>query len=286
MTELDLLRALLLLAMTLAPLGTHRFLLPPTRWAAAGHALAVACVAVGLFASVPVLCGAWLVFCLASFGRFLQSRAAALRSPYELAGAVPFVFSIIAAVWLVGGSNGFHILGYGANFSYYAALHGNVVGWMMVGPLAVLARQDGPHRNLYLVAVVVSFGSFLLVAMGIDGHPAIKPIGVLGLSVALPVAQLAFVHRVWTTNKAAFALGCISLLGLVLTFVLAWQHELGLLSLPAVLGVRPMVSVHGLINGVVVAPCFLLAVALEAGDRAGGLAWRRGAAEAHNLAQL
>ncbi len=61
-----------------------------------------------------------------------------------------------------------------------------------------------------------------------------------------------------------FALGSASALGLLVTLILAWQHELGVLSLPGVLVIRPMVSVHGLINGLVVAPCFLLAVALEA----------------------
>lgn len=264
MTELDLLRALLLLSLALAPLGTHRLLLPPSRWATAAHAVAWLCAALGLFTSLSALCGAWLVYCVASFARFVRHRAARLRSPYELAGCVPFVFSLIASVWIVGGANELHILGYGARFSYYAALHGNVLGWMMVGPIAVLAGQDRPHRNLYLAAVVVSFASFLLVAIGINGHPAIKPMGVLGLSVVIPLAQLAFLRRAWTTHKAAFALGCASVLGLAITLALAWQHELGLLSLPAVLGTRPMVSVHGLINGIVVAPCFLLAVALEA----------------------
>lgn len=263
MTEQDLLHALLLLSLALAPLGTHRLLLPPSRWGTAAHLVAWLCAAIGLFSSLPILSAGWFLFCVASFARFVLHRAARLRSPYELAGCVPFVFSIIASVWLVGGANELHILGYGARFSGYAALHGNVLGWMMLGPIAILAKQDRPHRNLYLAAVIVSFGSFLLVAIGINGHPTIKPLGVVGLSVAIPLAQLAFLYRAWTTHRAAFALGCASVLGLAVTLALAWQHELGALSLPGVLGTRPMVSVHGLINGLVVAPCFLLAVALE-----------------------
>lgn len=264
MTELDLLRALLLLSLALAPLGTHRLLLAPSRWSTAAHASAWLCAAVGLFSSLPVLCGVWLLYCVASFAHFVRDRGARLRSPHELASCVPFVFSIIAALWIVGGANELHILGYGSTFSYYAALHGNVLGWMLVGPISVLARQDRPYRNVYLASALVSFGSFLLVAIGIDGHPAIKPVGVVGLSVAIPIAQLVFLGQAWTTNRAAFALGCASVLGLALTLILAWQHELGLLSLPETLGVRPMVSVHGLVNGLVVAPCFLMAVALEA----------------------
>lgn len=266
MTELLLLRALLLVGMALAPLGTHRLLLPARTWATGAHVLALGVTTLGLFTSMPVLCGGWLLYCLASLGLYLRHRAAALRSPYELAGVVPFAFSIIAAVWTVGGANELHILGYGADFSYYAALHSTVLGWMMVGSIAVLAGQDRPHRNIYLGSVLISFASFLLVAIGIDGHPSIKPLGVLGLSVAVPTAQLVFLHRAWTTHKAAFALGSVSLAGLAFTLVLAWQSELGALALPGALGIRPMVSLHGLLNGVVVAPCFLLAVVLDARD--------------------
>lgn len=264
MTELDLLRALLLLSLALAPLGTHRLLLPRVTWAAPAHAAAWVCAAVGLFSSLPALCGVWLLYCLASFGRFLSDRGARLRSGHELAGGVPFAFSVIASIWLVAGANDLRLLGYGAPFSYYAALHGNVLGWMLVGPLAVLAQRECPQRRIYLAAVFVSFVSFLLVAIGIDSYPPIKPVGVLGLTLAIPSAQLVFMGQAWRSSRAAFLLACLSVFGLALTLVLAWQHELGRLSLGDVLGVRPMVSVHGLVNGVVVAPCFLLAVAWEA----------------------
>jgi hypothetical protein len=263
MTELDLLRALLLISLALAPLGTHRLLLPPSTWAAPAHAAAWCCAAVGLFSSLPALCGVWLLYCVASLGHFLWDRGGRLRSAHELAGCVPFVFSIIASIWTVAGANDLRLLGYGATFSYYAALHGNVLGWMLLGPLAVLAQRDLPQRKVYLAAVLVSFGSFLLVAIGIDGQPALKPLGVLGISIVLPIAQLVFLGQSWTSCRAAFFLACASLLGLATTLVFAWQHELGLLSLTETLGVRPMVSVHGLVNGVVVAPSFLLAVALE-----------------------
>ncbi|MFT5357351.1 MAG: hypothetical protein ACI9KE_004585 [Polyangiales bacterium] len=259
MTELNLLRVLLLVGFVLAPLGTHRLLMPPSRLGTTAHAAAFVCAAIGLFA-IPLLCVGWLVFTAGSFARFL--RHANLRSPYGLASCVPFAFSNIAAVWLVGGANEVEILGYGETFSYYAALHGNVLGWMMVGAIAVLAAQDRPYRRLYLASVLVCFGSFLIIAIGIKSLPAIKPVGVLGLSVMIPIAQLAFLRSVWRTHKVPFALGCTSFLGLAFTMMLAWQNELGVVSLPGLLGVRTMVSVHGLINILVVAPCFLLAVVL------------------------
>jgi len=268
MTELDLLRALLLVSLALGPLGTHRlFLDGSSRLRTALHAGAFACAAAGLFGPAPWLCAVWLVFCAGTFAQFLWQRAASWRSPAVLAACVPFLFSNVAAVWLVGGSNDLGILGYGAGFSYYAALHGNVLGWILVGAIAALASRDGPHRRVHLGAVFVCFGSFSLIALGIDQLGALKPIGVVGLSLAIPASQLAFLRAAWPRDKAAFALGAVSFAGLLLTMLLAWRNELSMPPLPPVLRVRAMVSIHGVLNALVVAPSFLLAVALD-GHRA------------------
>ncbi len=273
MSELDLLRVLLLVSMALGPLGTHRFLFAgASRLRAAAYVGALACAAVGLCVPVPILCVAWLAFCAWSFALFLRERVhadrAALRTPRVLAACVPFLFSNIAAVWLVGGANDLHILGYGTTFSYYAALHGNVLGWISIGALAVLAYREGPHRGVYLVSVLVCVASFFSIAFGIDQLRALKPIGVVGLSIALPVSQLAFLRSVWARNPPAFALGCVSFAVLLLTMVLAWRNELSMPVSPAFAGIRGMVSVHGVLNALVVAPSFLLAVSLEVGSRA------------------
>lgn len=273
MSELDLLRILLLLSMALGPLGTHRhFLGGLPRLRVAAHLVALACAAAGLFLPAPILCVAWLVFCAASFGLFLRSRMATLRSPRVLAACIPFLFSNVAAVWLVSGSNDLHLLGYGIQFSFYAALHGNVLGWIVMGALAILVdnpsstasgvdRED-LQRTPYLPALFVCFVSFLLIALGIDQLRALKMIGVVGLSVALPLSQLVFLRSVWGRHRAAFALGAVSFAGLVLTMVLAWGNELAMRVLDDVLGIRAIVSVHGVLNAVVVAPSFLLAVSL------------------------
>lgn len=264
MSELSLLRVLLLLSMAVGPLGTHRFFFAePSRLRVAAHVGALACAALGLFVA-PILCVAWLLFCVGSFALFLRERVASRRWPELIAACIPFLFSIIAAVWLVGGANDLHILGYGAEFSYYAALHGNVLGWILIGALAVLADHGGPHRRVYLASVFVCFASFLLIALGIDQLRALKPIGVVGLSVAIPAAQLVFLRSVWSRDRRAFALGGVSLAGLVLTMVLAWRNELSMPVFSVVGNIRGMVSVHGALNAVVVAPCFLLAVALDA----------------------
>lgn len=268
MSELGLLRVLLLLAMAMGPLGTHRFFFAePSRLRVGAHVGALACAAISVFADLPILCVAWLLFCAASFALFLRERvsrdgAASLRSPEVLAACVPFLFSNIAAVWLVGGTNDLRILGYDTAFSYYAALHGNVLGWIVVGALAALAQRSGPQQGIHLVSVLVCLVSFLAIAFGIHQLRWLKPFGVLGLSLALAVAQLSFLRSVWSRNRSAFALGCIGFAGLVFTMALAWQNELSMPPALEIAGIRGMVSVHGTLNTLLVAPCFLAAVTL------------------------
>jgi len=250
--------------MVMGPFATRCLFAEASRLRAAAHLAAFVCAAAGLFAPWPALCVVWLVFCAANFVLFLRSRAASLCSPPVLAACVPFVFSNIAAVWLVGGANDLHLLGYDPFFSCYAALHGNVVGWIVIGTLAALADRDSPQRGIYVTSVLVCLVSFLLIAFGIDQLRALKPIGVLGLSIALPISQLAFLRGVWSRNRPAFLLGCVNFAGLVFTMILAWRNELSTPVFEVVAGIRGMVSVHGVLNTAVVAPCFLLAVSLDA----------------------
>ena len=263
MSELDLLRVLLLLSMALGPLGTHRhFLGGFSRLRVAAHLAALVCAAAGLFSPAPLLSFAWLLFSAGSFALFLRTRLASLLSPRVLAACVPFLFSNVAAVWLVSGSNDLQLLGYGMQFSFYAALHGNVLGWIVMGALAILVDRENLQRTPYLTSLFVCFVSFLLIALGIDQLHALKKVGVVGLSLALPLAQLTFLRGVWGRHRAAFALGTVSFACLVFTMVLAWGNELAMRVLDDVLGIRAIVSVHGVLNAVVVAPCFLLAVSL------------------------
>lgn len=262
MTELDALRGLLIVSVVVAPLSTRLFGELPRGWFHA-HALGIASVAAGSFAS-PWLCVLWPVFCLGNFAAFLKPRISTLRTLTGIASCVPFAFSLVAATWIVGGTIDLGILGYGPHFSYYAALHGNVLGWTLVGAIAALATRQRRFQKLYLAAVFACFASFLLIAFGIDRLALLKPIGVAGLTFFVPAAQLAFLIETRKGNEAAFAAALVSVIALAFTFVLAWLNELGAPSLDPIGSVRSMVSIHGVINAVVVAPAFLLAVALDA----------------------
>ena len=267
MSELDVLHGLLLFSLGIGPLATQLGFGAPSRLRTAAHVGALACTAVGLLAPLPILCVAWLGFTATSFAVFLRPRLRSLLSLRVFVASVPFVFSNIAAVWLVSGANDLHLLGYDVHFSYYAALHGNVLGWIVIGTLAALADRDGPHRRIYRAAVLVCLGSFLAIAFGIDQLRALKPIGVVGLSIAIPISQLVFLRGVWSRHRPAFVVGGVGLAGLAFTMLLAWRAELWLPDLLALAGIRGMVSVHGVLNTVLVAPCFLLAVSLDARRR-------------------
>lgn len=266
MTELDMLRGLLLVSLALVPFATERaFIAPPWRHRTALHLGSLAAAAASLFSPLPQLSVGWLFYCGAISARLgLQLlRQGRWRSLSQLAKGVPCAFSVIGAVWLVGATNDLRILGYGPTFSFYAALHGNVLGVLVVGSLAALANDVRPHRRLYLAAVLVCFASFLLIALGIDQLRAIKPIGVVGLSAAIPISQLAFLKETRSRHRRAFALALVSLVGLAFTMLLAWRNELLLPPLVSALGIRGMVSVHGVLNALVVAPAWLLAVTLD-----------------------
>jgi hypothetical protein len=269
-SELSLLQLLLVVAMALGPLGTQRhFAVGSPRARTAAHLVALACATLGLVSPWPFLTVVWLAFCAGSFALFLRSRVRVLGSPHVLAASVPFLFSNVAAVWLVSGANDLHLLGYGVHFSDYASLHGNVLGWIVLGALAILADRAGPRRErlVYVGAVLVCLVSFLLIAFGIDRLHVLKPIGVIGLSIALPLAQLTFLHGVRKRHRLAFVLGCLSFAGLATTMLLAWCNELAAPVLGELAGVRSMVSVHGVLNALIVAPSFLLAVALDTRSR-------------------
>lgn len=255
MTELEVLRVLLLVSVVVAPWSTRLFVALPRGWFVA-YGVGVASVAGALFA-LPWLSVLWPIFCLGNLAVVLHGRLP--RTLPELAGTVPFAFSLVAATWIVGGTNDLQILGYGPHFSFYAALHGNVLGWMLVGAIAALARREGKRQRLYVAATLVCFVSFLLVAIGIDVSATLKPVGVAGLTLAIPTVQIAFLIDA-RSNRAAFAAGLLSVVALAFTLVLAWLNELGLPTLGSIGSVRAMVAVHGVVNTLVVGPAMLWAV--------------------------
>lgn len=259
MPELDLLRLCLLFSLAIAPLGVHRHVLAPSGARLAFHILAWGSLVVAFMAEVGELTVAWLLFTAVTFGEFLLREQRRGPSLAGLVRGLPLLFSNVSAVWIVAGSNDLGLLGYGPAFSLYAALHGAVLGWITVGAFAILASERSERRHVHAGVVLLASVAFVLVAVGIDQFPRVKPVGVAGLSVALAVGMAALLRDAWGRDRIAFGLGAAAVLALGFTMVLAWRNEFGAPELGAPLGVRGMVSLHGVVNVVFVAPFVLLA---------------------------
>jgi hypothetical protein len=110
------------------------------------------------------------------------------------------------------------------------------------------------------MSCIFCFVAFLLIAFGIDGVPYIKPIGVIILAILAPLSMGLHTGSLGREQTGARLLGILSLIGLTDTMGLAITHEFWRGAFPYGLGVNPMVSVHGLINALIVIPGFFFSV--------------------------
>lgn len=259
MVEHRVLDLLLLLSFVLAPWMTNALLLDGDRRYAVAHVAALVAVVVTLVTGLGAVAAVWGLFCVAGAGLYLHQTGRRVLSLEGVAGGVPFAFSVISAVWLVAGTNDLQLLGYNRAWSFYAALHGSVLGWLFVGCVAHLARRPGA-RHLYLWACFVAFVLFLCVAFGIDGVPVLKRVGVVGFAVLLPVVIARFALDVRGRGGAALRWALMSFGGVVVSMGLALMNEFWPAFPRVLFGVPTMVLTHGVLNAVVVVPAFFFAV--------------------------
>ncbi len=262
MTEQVLLIALLGFAFTLAPLMTNRFFLNNSRAYSILHAISLLALATTVVLDLKFLVVAWPLFCLFGFVLYVKVEFRSLLCVRGVATCIPYVFSLISSLWFVAGVLDLRLLGYDPIWSFYAALHGSFLGWLFVGCLAFLMKRE-PASNVYLYGCYVVFLFFLLIAFGIDGVPYLKPIGVVGLSFAAPllIARYAFEFGKRNTTSLLFCL--LSLASICLSMSLALLKEFGMAVPGFAFGFPVMVIVHGLLNALVVVPCFYLAIRFE-----------------------
>jgi len=264
MTEQCVLDGLLVATFALAPRMSNQLFLGNDPRYAAAHLVALLAVAVSLLLGSGFGAPIWAAFCVYGIGVFLHRRRRDLLSPAGFASGIPFAFSAISAVWFVAGANDLYLLGYPRSWSFYAALHGSVLGWLFVGCVAHLAQRPRAHP-VYLTGCYLSFVLFLCVAFGIDGVPYLKRIGVVGFAVLLPTILLRYTLDVRHRGGAPFLLAIASLGGLVASMALALANEYWAAFPRVLLGQSTMVLAHGASNALVVVPCFWLAVRADAG---------------------
>lgn len=259
MTETTLLHTSLVIAFVLAPLLTNRFYLRSSRIYLIAHITTLAVLLFGTILNQKLLTVVWPVFCLFGMALYLKQSHRILFSVSGLATFIPFVFSIVSAIWFFAGVNDLHLLGYNQAFSFYAALHGLYLGWMFVGCLGFLSQRQN-FRRVYTLGCYLSFVFFLFVAFGIDGVPYLKRIGAIGFSLLFPALIGLHFLTIPQANHASRRFAALSLVSIVFSMSLALANEFWI-SAPRFVGSVPiMVIAHGLTNAMFTVPCFFLAI--------------------------
>lgn len=259
MTQIQLLNGILGVAYVVAPLMTKSFFLKGSKLYSAFHGLALIGLAFALLEVRFVWC--WPLFCLLGFGLYLKEEYRTVLTLSGLAKCIPFAFSLISAMWFVAGNNNLQLLGYDEAWSLYAAIHGAFIGWMFVGCLAFLSgRKNG---GIYLWGCYLTFALFLLVAFGINGVPHIKPIGVVGLALLVPLTIAHYGLHLPPAMRTSRILAMTSLIAIVASMVLAVLYEFTDSLSGVVFDLPIMVISHGVLNAIVVVPCFFLAIRNE-----------------------
>lgn len=204
----------------------------------------------------------WVGFCFFGFFLYLKKENKLIFSINGLVGCIPFIFSLISSVWFVAGVNDLQLLGYNRTWSFYAALHGSFLGWILIGCLAFLSRRANSSKfNLW--GCFFCFTFFLLVAFGIDGLPYAKRIGVVGFSLVVPFLLAHYAFNVKNQNKTSFYWATLSLFSIAVTMTLAVLNEFWAATPRIAFGIPIMVLVHGFMNALLTVPCFFLAISIE-----------------------
>ena len=261
-TEITLLNFFLCVALVLAPLMTKKFFLNDSQIYSDAHKISLIIVLTGVALSFNYLSVAWPLFCCFGFFLYLKNEYKCLLSMRGFVGCLPFIFSLISSVWFVAGVNDLHLLGYNRTFSFYAALHGIFLGWILMGCLAFLSKRKNSSK-FYLWGCYLCFTFFLLVAFGIDGIPYIKRIGVVGLSLIVPSLIGFYAFNLKNENRSSFFLTMLSLFSIAVSMILAILNEFWAATPKIAFGIPIMVLVHGFMNAILAVPCFFVAIRLE-----------------------
>lgn len=257
---IPVLEFLLFFAYYIAPSMTNHFFLGESKAYSIFHKLTLVIIAIGMIANFSAVAFVWPLFCVYGLFLFLLKEREALKSnPLPL---VPFVFSLISAVWFVAATNDLHLLGYDVVWSYYAALHGSILGWLFLGLLAYISNQP-KSSVIYAWACAGGLLLFLCVAFGIYRVPVLKTIGVIGFSILVPGSIFQYVRELKGRSKLSRALSIVSLIGILVSMALALWNQFGTISPSVILGIPTMIVAHGMLNALIVVPFFYLALRAE-----------------------
>jgi predicted DCC family thiol-disulfide oxidoreductase YuxK len=250
------------IAFVLAPFLTWNFFLKASRLYSEVHKISLWMTVFGICLNSKILVAAWPLFCIFGLFELLRTEESSVFSVQKIFLVIPFIFSIVSSIWFFSGTFNLGLLSYDPTWSYYTAIHGAYLGWIFVGCLTFLAKRYTLTR-FYKLACYLSFVFFLCVALGIDGIPYVKKIGVIGFALLIPSIILKFTFFEVHKNSKTRQFALISFISISLTLGLALINEFWP-SAPRLLGDMPlMVITHGLVNALIALPCLAYSVYLE-----------------------
>ncbi len=253
--EASLLKIYLSVALIAAPQVTNSFFIR-SKLLSLINIFAAAIVIFAIYSNQKVLSFCWPVFCFIHLAFYFK-----LGTKSKIIDLIPFFFSFVASTWVVAGTNNYYLLGYDENWSYYAALHGHFLGWILFACLAFLEQKTQRFKHFYKNGAFSGVALFLLVALGINGLPIVKTIGAIGLCILIPMTVALFCIE--SKKSKAKILGQITFALVLISMTLALLKEFALLPHIEFIGARLMVSIHGLINSIFVPILFFFAIRLE-----------------------
>jgi len=260
--ELILLNVLLATLFVLGPLATNLFFLNSSISYKRIHLSVISTLTILFFLKITLLNIIWLLFCVYGFFLFIFKNKDKLFSIEKIASLIPLTFSIISALWFFCGSNDLYLLGYNINWSYYAALHAGFLGWLLLASFIVISRKT-KFKKLYLYSCFVFLVSFLLIALGIDGIPYIKRVGALIIVFASPLLVGFYTFKITRAYTFSKYLSFLSLILLCFSLFLAFENEFLITLVSPMISNKPMVFLHGSINGLVAIPALIFSLIFE-----------------------
>lgn len=264
MTEVSILYLFLGVAFIFAPIMTKIFFLNASVLYSRTHSAALVVLIIGWALGINWLAVVWPLFCFFGFFLYIKQEGLQIFSATGLASCIPFAFSLISATWFFAGANDLYLLGYGKTWSFYAALHGGVLGWFFLGCLSYLSTHSEMIRaRAYLFSCYLCLLLFLSIAFGIDGVPHIKRIGVIGLSILVPLSIGLFLFDGKKRTPGSFFFGVISFSSIAVSMSIAVLNEFWIGFTKLILGMPLMTLTHGLINVLFTIPCFYLSIRLS-----------------------
>ncbi len=249
----------LLIALIIAPLMTNQFFFQNSRSYKLLHFICLTILLTGEIFNIRYLVFVWPVFCVSGFIWHLQLKVRRAIALEDILTILPFVFSIVGSIWLTAGKLDVYLLGYSTTWSYFAVLHSYYIGWIFIGCLSFLVTTHCKKTKFYSYSCVICTLCFFSVAFGIYKTPVLKTLGAIGLSVIMPITIFAY-FRETTKNTLSKALVTLSLIGIILSMVLALLNEFAIPIYGEYLDVARMLFYHGILNTVIVIPSFYLAI--------------------------